>query len=85
MVKLTREFQVTVFSPFETFYNGPAVAVTAESSVGKFDILYGHANFLSLLVPCEVKVRTVQEEKTMEIKRGILQVADNTVWLFANI
>lgn len=84
-MKLQKTFTVTVFSPFETYFEGPALAVSAETEQGPFDVLFGHANFLSLLVPCKVTVRTAQGQKEIPITRGILQVANNAVWLFANV
>ena len=56
-----------------------------DTETGPFDILFEHANFFSLLVPCEVKVNTGFEAITIKIDGGILHVRDNQLTLFANV
>lgn len=84
-MKLKETFPATIFSPFETYFEGPALAISAENATGPFDILFDHEDFLSLLVPCTVRVQTPQGDKEFPLQRGILQVSNNTVWLFANV
>jgi F0F1-type ATP synthase epsilon subunit len=45
-------------APFNKYYEGPAKSVSAANGVGKFDILPGHANFFSVMVPGEVVIET---------------------------
>jgi len=84
-MKLRTTFPVTVYSPFHTYFQGEALAVSAENASGPFDILARHEDFLSILSPCTVVVRTKNGEEKIPLTRGILQVNDSSVWLFANV
>ena len=83
----TRELlKVSARAPFHVYYEGDAEIVSAVNSVGPFDILAGHADFFSVLVPCEVTIRkSVGEPVSFSIRSGIMTVRDNTILLFANI
>src|ERR1700733_3690602 len=50
---------VKVYSPFRDYYDGPAFSLSAENTTGPFDILPKHHNFISLLTPCDLNIRTV--------------------------
>jgi hypothetical protein len=76
---------VKIFSPYQVFYQGSAVSVTANNKTGPFDILFNHSNFFSLLPPGVIKVNTGFETIDIEVNSGILRVAQNTVTLFANV
>jgi F0F1-type ATP synthase epsilon subunit len=84
-LKLTQTFAVTIYSPFHTYFKGQALALSAENSSGAFDILARHEDFLSVLSPCTVVVQTPEGRQEFPLQRGILQVNDSTVWLFANV
>jgi len=65
-------------------FKGEAQSISSKNKVGKFDILPGHANFISLIFN-SLTVYTPQEEKTYEFKRGVLEVADNEVRIFLGV
>lgn len=73
---------VKIMAPTETFYDGPAVSVSAINKVGPFDILASHANFFSLLSEGNVVVNTGRQNLTFPIFHGIVKVTNNTVTLF---
>lgn len=80
--------QLTVIAraPFEVYYEGPAEAVSGVNKVGEFDILPGHADFFSMLVPGEILIETGADEPvTFNIANGIIAVRDNEVMLFVNM
>lgn len=82
-----QNLKVIARAPFTVYYEGPAEAVSATNKVGDFDILPGHADFFSMLDPCEVVV-TVTAEKdpiSFSISGGIITVRDNEVLLFVNM
>lgn len=82
----TESLKVIARAPFYVYYEGDAEIVSATNSVGNFDILPGHADFFSVLVPCEVVVRKKDGVPVVfEIRSGIITVRDNEVLLFANI
>lgn len=76
---------VKIYSPFNVYYNNSAVSVSAENLTGPFDVLAGHKNFMSLLVPCEVVVRTGAREERIKIDRGVMHVRDNKVTIFLDV
>lgn len=78
-------FDLKIFSPFRTFFDGKALSLTAVNKTGQFDILGGHANFLSLLEPCEVLVKTPERSLKFAIKSGLLHSRNDKVTIFLNI
>ena len=72
-------------APFHVYFEGEAYGITAKNKVGAFDILPGHADFFSVLVPCDVTVTTEEEELTFAIRTGIVSVRDDAVMLFVNM
>ena len=77
--------QVKVFSPYETFFEGTAVSLSATNKTGPFDVLYGHTNFFTLLSDSRITIDTGFNPLQIEVKSGILRVRDNVVTLFANV
>ena len=72
-------------APFHVYYEGAAQAVSATNSVGPFDILPGHADFFSMLLPGDVIIDTGSDPVTFGINNGIIAVRDNEVMLFVNM
>lgn len=77
--------QVKIFSPFETYYEGLATSLSATNETGPFDVLYGHANFTSLLLKGQILLNTPYGKRSFAVNRGILKVHDNFVIIFANV
>lgn len=74
--------QVRVLAPTQTFYEGPAVSVSATNKVGDFDILFNHANFFSLLIEGNLIINTGKKTLSLAILHGIIKVTNNQVTLF---
>jgi F0F1-type ATP synthase epsilon subunit len=74
-------------APFHIYFEGEALTVSAANSVGPFDILPGHADFFSILDPCNVTIDTGSDSEpmTFEITNGIVAVRNDEVMLFVNI
>ena len=79
------ELSVIARAPFHVYYEGPADSVSAANRVGKFDILPDHADFFSVLTPCEVYIETDKDPVLFDINNGIITVRDNEVLLFVNM
>jgi hypothetical protein len=78
--------KVKVHSPFRDYYDGQAFSVSAENATGQFDILAKHHNFISLLSPCELVVRSVSDgEKKIRISGGIMHVKADQVIVFLDV
>ncbi|MFO0862820.1 MAG: F0F1 ATP synthase subunit epsilon [Candidatus Saccharibacteria bacterium] len=84
-MKLKKTFSLTVFSPFQTYYEGPATLLSGVNKSGPFDILADHANFLCLLTPCELNVETANGQQKFAVQRGIVEVTDTNTYVFVNI
>jgi hypothetical protein len=77
---------VKVYSPFRSYYDGPAVSISAENATGPFDILPHHHNFISLLNPCDLIIRiSEKDEQKIVISGGIMHVKADEVIVFLDV
>jgi F0F1-type ATP synthase epsilon subunit len=76
---------VRVYAPFKEYFKGEAYSITAVNETGPFDILPKHHNFLCMLLPCDLLVRTPYEEKTIKISRALLHVSADKVTVFVDV
>ncbi len=83
--KSAQKLTIKVFSPYQTFFAGSAVSLSARNRVGPFDVLFDHVNFFSLLESGAVVVDTGTQKLTIPISKGFIKVTDNSVVLFANV
>jgi F0F1-type ATP synthase epsilon subunit len=79
------EMSVIARAPFHIYYEGLARAISATNIVGEFDILPGHADFFSILTPCDIVIDTTDDPVTFPIDSGIIAVRNNEVMLFVNM
>jgi len=78
--------KVKIYAPFKVYYDGVANSVTATNRIGPFDILQGHHNFISLLLPGDIIVRVDgKEDFKMRINRGFIHVKADEVKVFLDI
>ncbi|HEY4964091.1 MAG TPA: hypothetical protein VIH90_05340 [Candidatus Saccharimonadales bacterium] len=85
-----KDDQLTMFikvsSPFNIYFEGQAFSISAENDTGLFDILPKHHNFMCLLKPCTVIIRTVKgEEQKIDIGGGLMHVKADKVTVFLDI
>lgn len=79
---------IKVYSPYQTFFDGDAVSISAENDTGPFDILPRHHNFMTLVNACEVVIRVKEgdgEDKKIRITRGVMHVRNNKITLFLDV
>ncbi len=77
---------VKVYAPFKVYFEGDAFSVSAVNETGPFDILPHHHNFLCMLVPCKLKIKTVTgEEKEIKIHRALMHVKSDRVVVFVDV
>jgi F0F1-type ATP synthase epsilon subunit len=79
------KMHVKVYAPFKTYFNGIANSISAVNDTGPFDILPKHHNFMTLLSPCDIVVRSDQGEETVTISRGIMHVKADRVIVFLDV
>jgi F0F1-type ATP synthase epsilon subunit len=78
-------FKVRILSPYQTYYQGEAVSISAANRTGPFDVLAGHINFFSLLTGGTVVLNTGFQRLEFPIARGIIRVNHDEVTLFADV
>ncbi len=79
------EMHVKVYSPFKVYFDGLAQSISAVNDTGPFDILPMHHNFMTLLNPCEVVVRTATTQDKLQINKGIMHVKADQVIVFLDV
>ena len=80
-----KRFKSRILSPYQTYYEGEAVSVSASNQTGPFDVHAGHINFFSLLTSGTVVLNTGFQRLEFPIARGIIRVHGGEVTLFADI
>src|SRR3989344_8010632 len=65
---------VKIISPTQTLFDGEAYSISSVNSLGKFDILPYHANFITLVqkVPIILRVRKKNADQKADLKTGML-------------
>lgn len=77
---------VKVYAPFRTYFDEDAESLSATNKTGPFDILPGHKNFMTLLVPCVITVR--RKGKTdfhLKVSRGVMHVKSDKATVFLDV
>ncbi len=80
---------VKVYSPFRDYFDGQAFSITVDNLTGPFDVLPKHHNFISLLIPCDVLIRTPNDDASgpirIRITGGIMHVKADQVIVFLDV
>lgn len=77
---------VKVYAPFQVYFEGDAMSVSAVNATGPFDILPRHKNFLCMLVPCNLEIKPVEgDPKTIKIHRALMHVKADRVVVFMDV
>jgi len=77
---------VKIFSPAKTYYHGEAESVSAFNETGAFDILPMHHNFISLLLPGDVTVKSLDGAASVyPVRQSLLHAADDVITVFTDV
>ena len=80
------KLKVLVASPFNVYYDDEAFSISATNATGPFDILPKHHNFICILKPCEILIRTTTGQiQNMTINGGLMHVKRDQVNVFLDI
>jgi F0F1-type ATP synthase epsilon subunit len=80
------KMHVKVYAPFRTYFDGDAYSLSAENRTGPFDVLPHHKNFMSLLMPCTITVRTPKSEDfNLKVSHGVMHVKSDQVTVFLDV
>lgn len=80
-----KHMHVKVYAPYKVYFDSDALSVSAVNETGPFDILPRHHNFMTLLSPCEINIRTDSREEKFAIQRGIMHVKADQVTVFLDV
>lgn len=84
--KKTSTIHVKVYSPFKTYFDDEADSISAENLTGPFDVLAQHRNFITLLVPCTLEIRSEKNgDKDIAINKAVMHVRRNIVTIFLDV
>lgn len=73
-----------IVSPEKVLYKGEVQMVKLPGTVGQFAVLENHAPLVSTLAPGTVVYKGAGEEKSVEIRGGVVEVRDNNVVVCIN-
>ena len=78
--------KVKVYAPFRVYFDGPAESVSAINKTGPFDILPKHKNFMTLLSPGTIVVRSAEQpDFKLKIDRGVMHVKADKTTVFLDV
>ena len=75
--------QLTILTPDKPVFDGTVISVTVPGTLGAFQILKDHAPIISTLEDGKVLIQTNNEESTIVIKGGVVEVSNNKIILLA--
>lgn len=76
---------VKVYSPFKVYFDQNAYSISGVNATGPFDILPHHHNFITLLLPCELNIRTENGNPKVKIGGGVMHVKADQVTVFLDV
>ena len=82
---IAHDMHIKLYSPFRTYFDDRALSLSAVNDTGPFDILPGHRNFMTLVSPCEVVIRTEAGESKIKIARAVMHVKANDIVVFLDV
>lgn len=77
---------VKVYAPFRVYFEGEAYSISAENATGPFDILPRHHNFICMLVPCVITIKTVFDTvERIKVAKALMHVKADKVTIFVDV
>ena len=77
--------KVKVASPYQVYFDEPALSISGVNKTGPFDVLAGHHKFITLLEPCELLIRLKNDERRIRINGGLMHVKADTATVFLDV
>lgn len=76
---------ISISSPEKIVWEGEADALSSENTKGTFDVLPGHANFITMVEKRPIVVHRVDGDKEFTFPTAILYVRSNNVTVYTDI
>lgn len=82
----TKNLHVSLSSADELIWEGDALSVSSENKEGKFDVLPGHANFITMISgkPITVRISTTEEQR-YNYRSAVLYTLEDRIKIYVNI
>ncbi len=74
---------LNILTPDKLVYEGTVTAVTVPGVSGSFQILKDHAPIISTLADGDIIIKINNQEETIGIKGGVVEVLDNKIIVLA--
>jgi hypothetical protein len=84
-LKGSKTIHAKIFAPFKEYFEGEAYSISAINESGPFDVLADHHNFITMLLPCDLKVMAPEGQKVFKITRGLMHVRNSKVIVFLDV
>lgn len=84
---MTKDFlKIKIISPKQVIFEGIVSSVSSINSLGKFDILSEHANFITLVKNSPIIIRTADNQiKSFIFPLAIIYTQDNLVKVYTDL
>ncbi len=79
-----KNFTLQLITPDETLFDGEASEVILPTSTGEIGVLPGHENLVTILVPGEIRVKTVNEEFSLASLGGFAEIGPKNVKILSD-
>lgn len=76
---------VSINSPEQVIWEGEADGISSENSKGVFDVLPGHANFVTIIDKKKLLVHRFDGDREFPLDRAVIYVRSNLVTIYTNI
>lgn len=71
-------------TPVTTIFEQDVTGVSLPTLLGEITVLPNHTELVSILVPGELTVRTVEKNFPMAVSGGVIEVTNNTLYVLAD-
>ena len=83
--KTSNHFPLIVRSRQKILFQGEVTAISSTNDKGNFDVLPGHANFITLIKKQIALSPTTGEKQQIEIDNGVLRIFKNTASIYIGV
>ena len=80
-----KQLTLKILSPEGTVFEGPVTAVYLPGTMGRFEVLPGHAPIVSSLSKGEIRWRVEGNESVIAVSGGAIMLKDNTLTVCAQL
>lgn len=79
------KLKVRISSPSKLIWDGVATSVSSKNSIGDFDVLPEHANFITMIQNDPIIIKYLDKKHVFTYKNAVLSVYNGTVTIYTEI